>query len=69
MPRTRTAAKTTSSREGALRAPSSAESAIYIYDMLISLKKMASSYKLPQLVRLLDAAAAEAEAVTKREAA
>jgi hypothetical protein len=66
MPRTRIIDKAPSSQDPSARAPSPAESANYTYDMLISLKKIAALQKEAELVRLIEAAAAEAEAVSKR---
>ncbi len=45
--------------------PSKSESAKYTYDLLISLKKIAALRKEAQLMRLIDAAAVEARAVSK----
>lgn len=66
MPRTRIVDKAPSSQATSQRTPSAAESASYTYDMLISLKKIAALQKEAELLRLIEAAAAEAEAVTKR---
>ena len=45
--------------------PSTSESARYTYDMLISLKKIPPLRKEVQLMRLIDAAAKEARALSK----
>ena len=66
MPRTRIVTKTSPSSITAPRTPTLAESANYTYDMLISLKKIAALQKEAELVRLIEAAAAEAEALAKR---
>ncbi len=50
---------------GRISIPSKRESARYTYDMLISLKKIAALRKEAQLMRLIDAAAVEARAVSK----
>ena len=49
--------------------PTTSESARYTYDMLISLKKIRALQKEAQLMRLIDAAAAEARALSKAEEA
>ncbi len=50
-----------------LRVPSSRESAIYSYDMLLSLKRMAEAQNQRRLAALIEAAAAEAKLLSGRE--
>ena len=49
------------------RIPTARESAIYTYDMLVSLKRMAEAQKLSRLASLIEAAAAEAKVHSSRE--
>lgn len=49
------------------RLPNSRESALYTYDMLISLKRMAETQKQARLASLIEAAAVEAKALSSRE--
>lgn len=50
---------------GRISIPNKSESARYTYDMLISLKKIVALRKEAQLMRLIDAAAEEARALSK----
>jgi hypothetical protein len=69
MARTRTSSKTSSTDRLTPGTLTPAQSAVYTYDMLISLKKIAALHKESELMRLIDAAAAEAEALKRRVAA
>jgi hypothetical protein len=69
MARTRTSTKTSSTDDSTPGTLTPAQSAVYTYDMLISLKKIAALHKEAELMRLIDAAAAEAEALKRRVAA
>ena len=44
------------------------ECALYTYDMLISLKKIAANHRQTELERLIEAAADEAKALARRQA-
>jgi hypothetical protein len=50
--------------ENSPRDPTPAESADYVYDLLISLKKLAADRKQTRLARLIEAAAMEAQFLT-----
>jgi hypothetical protein len=66
MPRLRHIEKKTSKFETGPRAPSRGESVLYTYDMLISLRKLAALHNEAQLLRLIEAAAEEAQSLAKR---
>ena len=51
----------------ARRAPTEGERALYTYDMLISLKKMAWEQNQEQLTLLIDAAVREARTIIRQE--
>ena len=67
MPRTRHKEEKPAAAEGRPSALSLGQSAQYTYEMLISLKKLPAIHDERQLMRLIDAAAAEARALAKRE--
>ena len=69
MARTRTNTKTSSTGDFTPCSLTPAQSAVYTYDILISLKKIAALHQESELMRLIDAAAAEAEALKRRVAA
>ena len=58
-----------SPRDSLGRTLSGADCAGYTYDMLISLKKIAAQHRQTELERLIEAAAMEAQALSKREPA
>ena len=69
MPRSRNVETKASSEDPPPRAPTLGESAQYIHDMLISLKKIAALHKQAQLMRLLQAVAEEARVISEKESA
>jgi hypothetical protein len=69
MARTRTSTKTSSTNDCTPGLLTPAQSAVYTYDMLISLKKIAALHQESELISLINAAAAEAEALKRRVAA
>ena len=69
MPRSRNAETKSSREDMPTRMPTLGESAQYIHDMLISLKKIAALHKQTQLMRLLQAAAEEARVIGEKESA
>jgi hypothetical protein len=57
------------SEEIAKRLPKPGESALYTYDMLISLRRIAELQNQTRLVQLIEAAAAEAKTISRTEKA
>jgi hypothetical protein len=55
--------RTEADRKAPLRNPTPRESALYTYDMLVSLEKLAVGQKQAHLAALLQRAAAEARAI------
>ena len=68
MPRSRQGSSPISPRNGGGRALGPSECALYTYDMLISLKKIAANHRQTELERLIEAAADEAKALARRQA-
>ena len=67
MPRLRTAHKTRPDT-GPDRARSASDNAHYTYDLLISLKRLADAHHQTELAKLIEVAAAEAQAISRKQA-
>ena len=50
-------------------APTPSQSALYTYDMLLSLKKLAGIHRQMELAEAIEAAAIEAEALARKQTA